>query len=160
MHLRGRQGTELELGIAGYQFPDELVDPWESNALLVSVRVLAAEGSWEVVDPCLTTWEGAELARWLAAVARRPDLLAAGRALTLTEPNLVVTATAVRGEPDRVDLHACVALELRPPWLKSAAGSTNLCVPLDVDRAQLARAAAALRADLARFPPRADDPTL
>ena len=159
MLLRGREGTELELGIAGYQFPEERFDPWDSNWLLVAVRVRAAEGSWEVVDPCLTTWEGAELARWLGAIARRPDLLAA-RPLTLTEPNLTVTAAARRGEPERVAVRACFALELRPPWLKSAAGSANLCVDLDVDRTQLARAATDLRADLARFPQRGDDPTL
>ncbi|MGH9279787.1 MAG: WapI family immunity protein [Acidimicrobiales bacterium] len=159
MLLRGREGSELELAIVGYQFPAERFDPWDSNWLLVSVRVRATEGSWEVVDPCLTTWEGAELARWLAAIAHRADMLAA-RPLSLTEPNLTITAAAVRGEADRVAVRACFALELRPPWLKSAAGSNNLCVDLDVDRAQLARAATDLRADLDRFPQRGDDPTL
>jgi hypothetical protein len=157
--LRGRQGTELELAIAGYQFPAQEHDPWDSNALLVSVRVLAPEGSWEVVDPCLTTWEGAQLVRWLAALAQRADLLA-GRPLGLHEPNLTMTATPLRDEPDRVAVRACFALERRPPWLKSAAGSANLCVELDVGRDQLATAATDLRADLARFPQRGDDPTL
>ena len=46
--LRGSEGNELELTIAGYQFPDEERDPWDSNWLLVSVRVLAPEGSWAV----------------------------------------------------------------------------------------------------------------
>lgn len=159
MLLRGRQGTELEVTIAGYQFPAQEHDPWDSNALLVSVRVRAPEGSWEVVDPCLTTWEGAQLTRWLAAVARRADLLA-GRPLTLNEPNLTITATPQRGEAHRVAVRACFALERRPPWLKSAAGSANLCVELDVDRAQLDRASSDLRDDLARFPQRGDDPTL
>ncbi|MFN2502918.1 MAG: hypothetical protein ABR540_01565 [Acidimicrobiales bacterium] len=159
MLLRGRQGTELELGVVGYEYPDERFDPWDSNWLLVSVRVLSPEGSWEVVDPCLTTWEGERLARLLTALGRRADLVA-GRPLGLSEPNLTITGRPVRGQPDRVDVRACFALELRPPWLKTVSGSGNLCVDLDVGRPDLARAAGDLRADLARFPQRGDDPTL
>jgi hypothetical protein len=149
--LVGRHGTELELHIVGYQFPDERFDPWDSNALLVSVRVLASEGSWDVVDPCLTTWEAGHLIQWLSALGARPELLG-GR---LAEPNVTVSA---RLGPDRNRLvvEATFELELRPPWL----GSGSLTVELDVDRPQLARAAAALREDLARFPQRGDDPTL
>jgi hypothetical protein len=159
MLLTGRQGTELELRIVGYQFPNERFDPWDSNWLLVSIRVVAPQGTWEVVDPSLTTWEADQVVRWLAALANRADLLA-GRPLALTEPNLALAAAPVPGAPDRVLVKACFALELRPPWLKTAAASGDLCVDLDVDRSQLASAAAALRADLARFPQRGDDPTL
>ena len=159
MLLRGRQGTELELGIVGYEFPRERFDPWDSNSLLVLVRVVSPDGTWEVVDPCLTTWEAEHLVRWLAALAQRADLLA-GRPLALHEPNLAVTGRSIPGEPDRVDVRACFALELRPPWLKSVAGTASLCVDLDVSRRELSAAALQLRADLGRFPQRGDDPTL
>src|SRR5438270_404583 len=66
--LKGRQGTELELRIAGYQFPHEQFDPWDSNWLLVSIRVVAPQGTWEVVDPSLTTWEAHQVVHWLAAL--------------------------------------------------------------------------------------------
>ena len=156
MLLRGRQGTELGLALAGYQFPDEQVDPWESNALLVEVRITAPEGSWHVVDPCLTTWEATHVLAWLRALARQADLVAA-RPLGVSAPNVTAHGRARPGEPQRVDLHACFALERRPPWT----GHTgNLCVDLDVDRSQLAAAARDLAADLARFPQRGDDPTL
>jgi hypothetical protein len=151
MQLVGRQGTRLELGLVGYQHPDDRYDPWDSNTLLVSVRVLTPEGSWDVVDPCLTTWEAGHLIQWLTALATRPDLLG-GR---LNEPNVAFTARS-RGTPDQLTVAASFELELRPPWL----GSGNLTVELDVDRAQLAAAAAALREDLAAFPQRGDDPTL
>ena len=159
MLLRGRQGTELELGIVGYEFPEERFDPWDSNSLLVLVRVVSPEGTWEVIDPCLTTWEADHLIRLLAALGQRADLLAA-RPLVLNEPNLTVSARGIAGEPDRVVVRACFALELRPPWVKSVAGAANLCVDLDVDRSDLARAARQLRADLGKFPQRGDDPTL
>jgi hypothetical protein len=154
--LRGRHGTELGLTVVGYEFPDERVDPWDSNSLLVEVRLLAPQGSWDVIDPCLTTWEARHVVRWLWALGRRADLVA-NRALGLSAPNVTLTGEAVKGEPDRVDVRACFALERRPPWV---GGSGNLCVDLDVDRPQLARAAQQLRADLDRFPQRGDDPTL
>ena len=159
MLLRGRQGTELGLAIVGYEFPHDRFDQWDSNALLVSVRVLAPEGSWEVVDPCLTTWEAERLIRLLSALGHRADLVA-NRPLGLNEPNVTVVGRPLRGEPHRVAVQACFALELRPPWVKSAAGSANLCVDLDVARDELLRAAKDLQEDLTRFPQRGDDPTL
>jgi hypothetical protein len=157
MLLRGSEGNELELALVGYQFPDEERDPWDSNWLLVSVRVLATQGSWEVVDPCLTTWEAKHLVSWLVhAAAREPSEVP----MTFTEPNLTVTARSRPGAPLRVRVRACFALELRPPWSRTASGSGDLCVDLDVDRGDLARAAASLLADVVRFPQRGDDPTL
>ena len=152
MQLVGRQGTRLELRLVGYQYPDERYDPWDSNTLLVSVRVLTPEGSWDVVDPCLTTWEAGHLIQWLAALGARPDLLG-GR---LNEPNVAFTARVNGAGGDQIMVEASFELELRPPWL----GSGNLTVELDVDRRQLAAAAVALRHDLAAFPQRGDDPTL
>ena len=157
MLLRCREGNELELGIVGYQFPDEQRDPWDSNWLLVAVRVLAPEGSWEVVDPCLTTWEAKRLVSWLVhAATRDPSAVP----MTFTEPNLTVTARSRTSAPLRVHVRACLALELRPPWARTVAGSDDLCVDLDVERHDLARAAASLLADLVRYPQRGDDPTL
>lgn len=157
MLLRGAEGNELELGIAGYQFPDVDRDPWDSNWLLVSVRVLSRDGSWSVVDPCLTTWEAKRLVSWLVLAATRDP---AAVPMTFTEPNLTVVAGPVAGDPNAVHVRATFALELRPPWAHTAAGSENLAVDLDVRRGDLARAAASLLSDLVAFPQRGDDPTL
>ena len=154
MLLVGSGGNELDLSIVGYQFPDVTTDPWDSNWLLVAVRVVSPEGSWDVVDPCLTTWEAKHLVRWLVnAAARDPSAAPA----MFTEPNLTLVARAHPRNPSRVGVRACFQLELRPPWV--GAGN-ELCVDLEVDRADLARAAAALLVDLLRFPQRGDDPTL
>ena len=157
MLLRGREGNELELGLVGYQFPDEERDPWDSNWLLVSVRVLAPEGSWEVVDPCLTTWEAKRLVSYLIHAAAQDP---AAVPMAFTEPNLTVTARSRTSAPTRVHLRACFALELRPPWARMAAGSNNLCIDLDVERGDLVRAAASLLSDLVAYPQRGDDPTI
>ncbi len=157
MRLRGREGNELALSIVGYQFPGETVDPWDSNSLLVSVRVVTPNGTWEVVDPCLTTWEARQLALWLAAVARGAMVRPTS---TLSEPNLTARVGIDPLSPSRFHLRVCFELENRPPWAPTVAGGRNLCVDLDVGSADLAAAAAALREDLARFPQRGDDPTL
>ncbi len=157
MRLAGREGNELELGIVGYQFPDEEHDPWDSNWLLVDLRVVSPQGSWEVVDPCLTTWEAKRLVAWLVnAAARDPGATPA----TFTEPNLTITARSGARAPMRVHVRACFQLELRPPWAKTVSGGGDLCVDLDVERGELARAAASLLGDLVRYPQRGADPTL
>ncbi len=153
MELRGREGNQLALSVVGYQFPDETVDPWESNALLVSVRVVSPQGTWEVVDPCLTTWEAAHLASWLTAFVVTGDR----RPTSVSAPNVTVSARSATGST--IALVACFELEQRPPWLVSVGGDGELCVELEVSTGDVVVAAAALRADLARFPQRGDDPT-
>ena len=139
--------------MVGYQAPGETVDPWESNSLLVALRVVSPRGTWEVVDPCLTTWEAARLASWLTAVAVGP----AGGTRSLAEPNLSVAVTPSEG---RLAVRMCFELERRPPWAPTITGGRDLCVDLDVSRADMVVAAAELRDDVRRFPRRGDDPTL
>lgn len=157
MLLAGANGNELELSIVGYQFPDVEHDPWDSNWLLVALRVVSPKGTWEVVDPCLTTWEAKNLMAWLVTVATRDP---ASTPLAFTEPNLTFTARQKPRSLKRVLLRACFQLELRPPWLGRGGGSDDLCVDLDVGRDEVARAAASLLTDLIRFPQRGADPTL
>ncbi|HEX3394174.1 MAG TPA: hypothetical protein VHS52_06570 [Acidimicrobiales bacterium] len=154
MHLRGREGNELGLSIVGYQFPDQAVDPWESNALLVAVRVVSPHGSWEVVDSCLTTWEASRLASWLTSFVVAGDRVPAA----VTAPNLTVSARPATAST--ISLVACFELEQRPPWLVSVGGDGALCVELEVSTADVVVAAAALRTELASFPQRGDDPTV
>jgi hypothetical protein len=158
MRLRGRDGSELELDVVGYQFPDVEADPWDSNSLLVAVRVVSKLGAWEAVDPCLTTWEAAHLVRWLVALASG-DAGAVRQAYT--EPNVRIAVDGLSADFEFARLHACFELETRPPWLPGpAAGRDTLCVDLDLPRAALRDAAVDLARQLQRFPQRGDDPTL
>ena len=158
MLLRGRDGSELELNVEDYQFPEVEADPWDSNSLLVAVRVVSVQGTWEAVDPCLTTWEAVRLCRWLA-------LLAAGDAVAVrqafNEPNVRMSVNGLAPDFSRARVHACFELETRPPWLPGpASGRDTLCVDLDVARSALREAAVDLARQLRRFPLRGDDPTL
>ena len=158
MLLRGRDGSELQLDVVGYQFPHVEADPWDSNSLLVAVRVVSSHGTWEVVDPCLTTWEAAHLVRWLAALAAG-DVSSVRQAFN--EPNVRMSVNGISPDFDLARVHACFELETRPPWLPGpAAGRDTLCVDLDLPRASLRDGAVALARQLRRFPQRGDDPTL
>jgi hypothetical protein len=158
MLLRGREGSELRLDVVGYQFPDVEADPWDSNSLLVAVRVVSSQGTWEAVDPCLTTWEAARLVVWLAALAAR-DASAVRRAFN--EPNVRMSVNGLSPDFELARVHTCFELETRPPWLPGpAAGRDTLCVDLDVPRAMVRDAAVDLARQLRRFPQRGDDPTL
>ncbi len=154
VRLAGKEGNQLEMAILGYQFPNELTDPWDSNWLLVSVKVVTPAGSWEVVDPCLTTWETKRLVSWLVGAVGRTDAPAA----TFVEPNLTVSAAPVAGSPEGVLLTFGLALELRPPWGQGTGSAGDFRVILDIDRPSVARAAASLLGDLVRFPQRGSEP--
>jgi hypothetical protein len=156
VQLEGNNGATLGLRPLRYCEPDERDDPWGANALVVDVRIVSDRGSWHVEDPCLTTFEAARLARWLAAVALgEPRATAAG----LTEPNLELRVTDTGSGGLR--LRATVELESRPPWLPSSGlGADDLSVELDVDRRALFDAAHDLADELIAFPLRAADPTL
>lgn len=164
MLLRGRDGSELELTIEGWQFPAESRDPWDANRLMVTVRVVAPHGAWQVSDPCLSTGEAVRLAGWLvAAAAGDRRAIADG----LEEPNLTLEVLsegpappaqpappappAQPAHPARdLRLRATLELETRPPW------STHhgVWVELDVSPAQLVAAAAALWRELEPYPRR------
>lgn len=148
MLLTGRDGSELELRIVGYQFPGVRDDPWDSNSLEVAVRVMSPAGAWATIDPCLTTYEAGALVRWLELVAGEtpPD-----RFVRFSEPNF--SLAIVVADPTHVRLRARFDFEDRPPWAHD-----DLGVELDVPRAGLRAAADQLRAELERHPSRADPP--
>ncbi len=153
MHLKGREGNELGLTLVGYQFPDNYTDPWDSNQLLVAVHITSRQGTWEVVDPCLTTWEAKALATWLL---RATAVGTAFGASTFSEPNVTVAASRA-GVPGWFELRAELELEERPPWAPEGGA---LRVELAVEEPQLIAAAKELLSELREYPQRGDDPTL
>ncbi|MDQ6910214.1 MAG: hypothetical protein M3Z84_05440 [Actinomycetota bacterium] len=160
MHLKGREGNELGLTPVGYQFPDNKTDPWDSNQLRVAVRVATRQGTWEVSDPCLTTWEAKALANWLM---RRTAMGALSNS-SFTAPNMTIRARAIlngRGflTIGRFNVSVELELEHRPPWATPAQGS-RLHVELDVEGKDLLQSSKDLREELSRYPQRGDDPTL
>jgi len=149
--LRGRDLSEFELKVVGYQFPGFSGDMFDDNWLIVEGRVAPAdERAWEFRDPALLTWEVERLSNWLEA-------LASGVAMEdgedFIEPNLRFEVVE-RGE-GTITIRVYFELESRPPWFfADAAGMDDLWIDLRVDNDDLFAAAESLRRDLARFPAR------
>jgi hypothetical protein len=91
LKLEARSGAELELVVLGYQHPDLHEDRWGSNWLIVNGTVTTPGGEhWRFSEPCLTTFELADCAEWIEALAengRHPSTFA------FAEPNLTLSYT-------------------------------------------------------------------
>jgi len=149
--LRGRDLSEFELGVAGYQFPGFTGDIFDANWLMVEGRVAPAdERAWEFRDPALLTWEVQRLSDWLEALARGQ---AVEESEDFVEPNL--RFEVAEREEDTITLRVYFELESRPPWFfADAARMDDLWLDLRVDADDLHAASEDLRRDLTRFPPR------
>jgi hypothetical protein len=84
MRITSASGDEFQLVIVRYQFPDVHEDRWDSNWLIVNGTVAAAGEKWVFTEPCVTTFELADLADWLDALAVNGQ----PSAFEFTEPNL------------------------------------------------------------------------
>ena len=151
MILRGRDLSEFELQVAGYQFPGFSGDVFDDNWLIVVGRVAPAdERAWEFRDPSLLTWEVERLSNWLEALASSK---AVDDGEDFIEPNL--RFEVVESSEGTITLRVNFELESRPPWFfADAAGMNDLWIDLRVDNDDLRAAAEGLRRELARFPAR------
>jgi hypothetical protein len=151
MQLVGPNGA-LELTFLGYQFPHLATEEYDSNWLNIRVRVQHPQGRWSAQDACLLTYEAAALADWLDAVALSREQEAEHGFL---EPNLLFQ---VRTEdPSTRVLRVYFELELRPNWAPyDGAPEEDLFLDFPAEPAQLSAAAESLRAQLTRYPQRAE----
>ena len=88
MMITSAAGDEFQLVIVRYQFPDVHEDRWESNWLIVNGTVAAAGEKWVFTEPCVTTFELADLADWLDGLVTNGT---EPSAFEFTEPNLKFT---------------------------------------------------------------------
>jgi hypothetical protein len=152
-----------------FQFsPQTWTDQWD-QWLMISGHVQHHGRAWSFSDPSLLIPEARELGSWLGAVAdgtiqSRPLRDSAGEddepRLGFTEPNLAFDFGV--GEESGLLLRCYFTLESAPPWLDhdDRLPPWGYVVDLQVDSAQLRRAADDWKAELAalldRLPPGRD----
>ena len=149
MLLKGTDGSEIEIHLTRYQFPEIMDEKWDANWLMISLRVQSPQGSWHTEDPALLTWEVGDLANWFEALANKQQ---EERWLVFLEPCLGFVVT--KQTADTVNLQVRLGHEFRPPWLDSWQKAR---VTLTLSRDALRLAAESLREELARFPIRSVD---
>jgi hypothetical protein len=147
----GRNGTQFELTVVSYQFPELADDGLDSNWLDVKIDVVSHQGSWSCTDPTLLTDEVESLASWLEAIAAAQPH---DKAISFLEPNLCFELRDESG--DNLTLRVWFELESRPIWAPAeGAEARDLWVDLEVPRRTTRRSASELRHHLQEFPPRA-----
>jgi len=150
MQLKGPAGDAFSLKVAGYQFPEITDDVYDSNWLLVDVTVTVRGRTRQARQPCLDTYELAELIDWTEALAAGEET---EPELYFCEPNLRFDLQERAG--DRVRLRVFFDMENQPKKALASASSTpHLCANLECTLEELRAWAEDLRTQLSRFPPR------
>lgn len=164
MRLTSTDGAEIELRPLGYQYPSingSGPHDWDANWLVIRGDIrLPDERRWHFEDPCLTTWEAAELAAWLRSVAAgevkaSPSPAGEEHLVVFTEPNLGFSLAATTEGTRSVRVH--FSLEARPLWAPPPGVDADLFgffVTVSTTVADLTRAVEEWEREQARFPPR------
>jgi hypothetical protein len=146
MRLATSTNFAVELCIVGYQFPDSHSAEYDSNWLVIKGQVRHPRGNWNFREPCLLTYEAAQLADWLESVAADCETSSdAG----FIEPNLAFEV--VTAEFGRI-LRIIFSAESRPPW---ASQGVNVILEFPVAELNIAEAIREWRDQLWLFPQRA-----
>jgi len=152
MKLTGPNKTAFSLTIVGYQYPAMATARYDSNWLDIHVEVTTPQGTWSTTDPCLLTYEVRTLADWLDAIDAHKSV---NPICSFIEPCLRFELHT-DGHGQQL-LRISFEQELRPPWAQ--ANSTNqedIWIEFPLTTTDIARAVQSLRAELERYPQRAE----
>jgi len=135
MRLKGEDGNELTLTIAGYQFP-EAEDPGKRFSWhMIEGEAVAGGRTWSFRYPALTCDEPARLSAWLRlAGGSAEQAKAADQALEpleFTEPNL--SFEVVERSPSGATIRVGLDVEFRPPWDQSKDAGDPFSLSLRTD---------------------------
>ena len=150
MQLKGPAEDAFSLKIAGYQFPEIADDVHDANWLLVDVAVTVGGRTRQARQPCLDTYELAELIAWAEALSAGEET---EPELYFCEPNLRFDLRGRVG--DRVRLRVFFDMENRSKRASASASSAPyLRADLECTPEELRAWTEYLRAQLSQFPPR------
>jgi hypothetical protein len=131
----------------GYQYP-AASEKWDSNWLIIEATVDHPTGSWVAQDPCLLTFEVAELATWLEQRAHGQETEAKK---SFIEP--VIGFRSTNSTPTHKRLRVYFGYELSPPWSAGKVWWDNdTWLDFDLTPSELEETATALRQQLTQYP--------
>jgi hypothetical protein len=145
LKITSPSGDEFQMVIVRYQFPDVHEDRWDSNWLIVNGSVSAGGEKWRFTDPCVTTFELADLADWLDELA---DDGSQPSAFEFTEPNLKFGYTPW---PERA-VQLTFAHESAPPTRSEVERRNGITVEFPLSGSQATALAVEIRQALTDYP--------
>ena len=148
MILKTIDGSEFELQIAGYQFPEIQDEEWDSNWLLIRVLIHTETHTWEAIDPCMDTYEANNLCKWLNSLAEgqtvQPEL-------EFLEPELRFKAAEITDNSIEVEIQCRYNLA---PLETSRTYNYEQVFQFSLDRQSIRQAAKDWCSEVQKFPTR------
>ncbi len=151
---------KLEISVAGYEFPDNVKDPFDANWLIFRVALQSVFGAWrwQVEDAGALTWELEDCVDWMRALAAGKPV--SNEIYAFSEPD--VSFQVIRQEDGSViGLTVHLMDEFQPPTKVLVPRENNIVsLRFHTPPAILKSFAARLNASLVRFPQRGERPKM
>jgi len=148
MTFKGINNQTVEFKITNYQFPEITDCEYDSNWLLVYLKVKSDCGNWETVDPSLLVSDLKRMIEWFEELSN--DIETDSDSLVFMEPNLEFELTKKIANKKRIRI--TFDLESRHP---NAKDDEEFYVDCEFNNAELKQIVSELRIEAELFPERA-----
>lgn len=150
MLFKGINNQSIEFKITNYQFPEITDCGYDSNWLMVFVKVKSNFGDWEATDPSLLVSDLKEIIEWFEKLSNNNQI--DSDSLWFMEPNLEFQL--IKNQSDLKTVRITFDMELRP---KNPDNSKKYFVDCEMDNEELKRVVKELTKQLESFPERATE---
>ena len=147
MIINGINNQLVELRIVNYEFPKNNSCEYDSNWLMIYLKVRSEFGNWETLDPSLLTWEVEEIINWFEKISNNENLNS--NFLNFLEPNLEFELKSSENEKKIIRLF--FDLESRP---KSANDEKDYFVDFELTNQEISTLKTNLKRELEKYPRR------
>ncbi|MHC9088459.1 WapI family immunity protein [Tenacibaculum sp. IMCC1] len=148
MIFKGINNQTVEFKITNYQFPEINDCEYDSNWLLVYLKVNSDCGNWETIDPSLLVRDLKDIIEWFEQLSN--DIETDSDSLVFMEPNLEFEL--IKNQLDLKTVRIIFDLESRP---LNANDDKEYYVDCEMDNVELKKVAEELTKELESFPERA-----
>jgi hypothetical protein len=90
VEIKNQKNELIRIKSLGYQYPESDDTSYDGNWLNVQAEVISERSRFQIVDPCLLTWELREISAWFADLSTSTFNLSSK--LSFIEPNLSFSA--------------------------------------------------------------------
>lgn len=148
MIFKGVDNQFVEFKVLNYQFPEITDCEYDSNWLLIYLKVNSHCGDWESVDASLLVSELMDLTEWFENLVNNKEMIS--NSLSFIEPNL--RFELIENSKDLKTVRMSFDLESRPP---NADDSKDYFIDFKFNNTELIKIIEELKSELKRFPLRA-----
>jgi hypothetical protein len=148
MIFKGVNDQTVEFRVTNYQFPEITDCEYDSNWLLIYLKVKSDCGNWQTIDPSLLVRDLRAIIKWFEKLSN--DLETDSDFLTFLEPNLEFEL--IKNQSDLKTVRIKFDLESRP---QSGDDEKEYYVDCEFSNAELKEIVAELKKEMEKYPERA-----